>query len=263
MVSRPKDLEALLWAYQLKREHNYLLERTTALEASSKSQDERLKTAEAVAARMKSADLKQIAVDLASIRQDDGDFERRLQKIEETEQNRARVEEPKLAALAEKVKELEAEKRSTDDEKRNAFNKEKTLLKRIGDLEAAKDKDARVLEGLETRLENISVGTLEQHVRRLEKAMRDEIASTAGLEKRIEALEAANGELRKTNLILREKLALRVDVPSSRGSGGQQREPVLGVFIQNRDKGTDQGDEIHGADPQPPRLYEAASTIPL
>lgn len=146
MVSRPKSPTSLLWAHELKRQHEYLLQRQKDLETRNEDLQAAVTQAQTSAQAVK-----------------DQAFESaKLSTANTTIQEQA----SHIEALTGRVLVLEADKRKVNEDMDVGFGREKATLKRINDLEASQMGLSKTLKGLERRLDEIRTLGFDVHAAR-------------------------------------------------------------------------------------------------
>ncbi|KAK8219865.1 hypothetical protein M8818_000839 [Zalaria obscura] len=190
MAARPSDPKALLWAYELKRQHTFLLERIDKLEASNQAYDAELKDVQLSTKSINAVDLAKLNARVGTVEQDSKNLRSRLNTSSEehAEELTSRVEDVEKLKL--RVKELEHGKKDVDQERKKAFNKEKALLKRIGDLEIARQSEREALQALETTVESLGVGLFERQMEHFARDMGEAHGNVMKLEGRVKTLES-------------------------------------------------------------------------
>ena len=150
MSSQPKAATDLLWAYQLKREHQHLLTRIHAIETASRRQDNRITVAEQSASKARDADVSTLAKQVQTLQ--DGGFKKRADTLERKILERLKEVQVEGEAMCLKVNEMEkGSLRREEDERKKTFQREKSLLKRIGECEVGLKKVAEELAKLSER----------------------------------------------------------------------------------------------------------------
>ena len=137
---------SLLWAFQLKREHAYLLERIDSLDAANAKQNERITTVNKEAEAHCTAKTHSITAQLDVLQRQADEQRQALVKIEREINEKldaaARQLEPQQARLTL----LEDYTLRAKEDTKTAFSREKDLLKRIADLEAAFESQSKRAE---------------------------------------------------------------------------------------------------------------------
>ncbi|KAK4550097.1 hypothetical protein LTR36_003064 [Oleoguttula mirabilis] len=205
MTPRPSSPTSLLWAHQVKREHGYLLSRMQQLESANQQHDDRLKKAEASAKASTNNDISALAEQVKAI--DESGITKRLENVEKDVMAKLDDVQAESEAMAMKVATLERDDALVEEERRKAFNKEKTLLKRVAEVEANLKLYQESLEHVGRRVDDASVGVIRAQLDGLAKQVRKEGEGMKRLEDSIGVLETANEELRKANERMAKEIA--------------------------------------------------------
>ena len=132
-------------------------------------------------------------------------------------------------AMIMKVASLEKAETSAEEERRKAFNKEKALLKRVGEVEGGLMEYQQSLVRVGRRVDEASIGTIKAQLEGLAQQVGKEGSGMKRLEESIEVLEVANTELKKSN----ERLAAEITKLAER--------PHLAPVVQTASKDTSTG----------------------
>jgi len=202
---RPSSPTSLLWAHQLKREHGHLIGRLQQVESANRQQEDRIKKAESAAKAGTNNDIAALADQVKAL--DEGGINKRLAKVEKDVMAKLDDVQAESEAMVLKVASLEKDDVLVEEERRKAFNKEKALLKRVGEVEESLKLYEAGLESVGRRVDDASISTIKAQLDSLVGQVRKEGAEMKRLEDSISVLEAANEELRKAN----ERLAAEME----------------------------------------------------
>ncbi|KAI9710102.1 MAG: hypothetical protein M1820_002904 [Bogoriella megaspora] len=150
MVSRPNSPTSLLWAHELKRQHEFLLKRQKDLEIQNES------LASAVADAR--TDVKALKNQAPATEQ--------LAKAHETVQNQS----SKIEALTKRMIALESKETKLNNDMDKVFKHEKTVLKQMSDLEASLQQMKSVLSNVVSNVEEIDSASLKLRLAEVETA---------------------------------------------------------------------------------------------
>lgn len=207
----PSSPTSLLWAHQLKRENAYLLNRLKKLEAANESQAQRLRAAEAAAKHHASEDLAALAEKVQAL--DESGIANRFHQIEQIVMSRLRDIEAGNEAIAIKVASFERDETVAEDERRRALNKEKTLLKRLADVEESLKQYEEWRTKLQYQVDGEGLTKIKGQLEDLAEQVKREGAEMRFLEESVMAMERVNIELRKAVEGLRVEFAAKVEEP--------------------------------------------------
>jgi chromosome segregation ATPase len=180
--ARTTSPTALLWAHQLKREHNHLLDRIKILETASSTLASRINVTEKSAHdALKIIDtVNKLSVKVQAIAEDDSSQQRRFEELDRDRGERfeklgegVKKVEKRLQALE---KDLDDCDKESEEKKEGAAREKELLVDRIGKLES---EYAKLKEG---------AGKGEKLTRK------DDTTNTEVLNRRIEALDARRKE---------------------------------------------------------------------
>ncbi|KAK4938693.1 hypothetical protein LTR28_009543 [Elasticomyces elasticus] len=196
MVPRPTSPTSLLWAHQLKREHTFLLDRIRAIEESVKRQNSDSRVVESLATKASTLDLAKLSARVNAFEKDNEDVRQWLKKLNAETQARLDAEVAQVERLAAKVALLEVEARRVR-EKKESFDNDKALLKRIETLETAGAQQAQLVQKIKESFEEADVDVLRRRVHTLETHNEQTLAEWQQAGQRLTAQEAVNVDLRK------------------------------------------------------------------
>lgn len=207
MVQRPASPTSLLWAHQLKKEHAHLLERMKALEAMSKDVVARMEEAEATtaAARETVTRVADMAARIAAIEEDDNDVRQWITKLDEERQAQARKGDDKLQSLSRKIGLLDAEMKRREVEEKEAKRRDDEILKRLVQLEVAREADKKAADKLVRKNDPVNKG-LSRRLDAFESRRNEDDTKIAALLQKIKALESSNHELSTKTQQIQKKL---------------------------------------------------------
>jgi chromosome segregation ATPase len=180
--TRTSSPTALLWAHQLKREHNHLLNRIKTLEAANSTLNSRMNATEASAQNaLKATDsVKELSLKVQAIEADDESQQRRFKELDHDRGERFGKLGEGVQKIEKQLKALETALHNRDDEsqeKRKCAAREKELV--VDRIEKLEGECAKLKEGA-AKGEKL--------------ARKDDSANTKVLNRRIEALEARRKE---------------------------------------------------------------------
>lgn len=221
MAARPSSPTSLLWAHQLKREHGHLLKRMQELEANSERQAKRIKTAETAAESQSQTDLAALAKKVKAL--DHSGVASQLSKIEHSLREKAEELEAGIEAITIQIAAMKKDAESRDEEKRKAFTKEKTLLKRIGEIETGLKSYEDALDKMGRRVDDDRMEQIKGQLKALTRQVEKEGGRMQWLEASIIALEGANGDLMKANARLMTEIQKAAAVTKG-GAGASEND---------------------------------------
>jgi len=228
--ARPPSPNSLLWAHQLKREHGHLLARVKQLESATEEHDKRLRTAESTAAPGANDEIAALADQVKALHR--GHLEKRLDMIEKDVMSK--IEEAKIdsEAVALKMAQIEKNEALVEEERRKAFNKEKALLKRVGECEENLKKYETFLDQVGKKVDSASIAQIRSQLDSLAQQVKSGGSEMKLMSDSIMSLELANAELIKANerlaaefAQLKAKAAESASVPSPLNGKKSRRKP--------------------------------------
>ncbi|KAK0947676.1 hypothetical protein LTR29_000933 [Friedmanniomyces endolithicus] len=205
MTPRPASPTSLLWAHQIKRENSHLLGRIQKLESANDQHEDRLKHAEIAANSHASRDMVVLAERVKAL--DESGIPKLLAKVEEDVMSKLDDVQAETRAVILKVSSLEKDEAKAEEERRKAFNKDKALLKRLGEAEEILKKYEQLLERVGRRVDEQSIGNIRVQLDALSAQVGKEGSEMKLMVESIIVLERANAELRNAN----NKLAIEVE----------------------------------------------------
>ncbi|KAK0303293.1 hypothetical protein LTR01_008166 [Friedmanniomyces endolithicus] len=205
MTPRPASPTSLLWAHQIKRENSHLLGRIQKLESANDQHEDRLKHAEIAANSHASRDMVVLAERVKAL--DESGIPKLLAKVEEDVMSKLDDVQAETKAVILKVSSLEKDEAKAEEERRKAFNKDKALLKRLGEAEENLKKYEQLLERVGRRVDEQSIGNIRVQLDALSAQVGKEGSEMKLMVESIIVLERANAELRNAN----NKLAIEVE----------------------------------------------------
>ncbi|KAF2234505.1 hypothetical protein EV356DRAFT_532814 [Viridothelium virens] len=148
MVPRPKSPTSLLWAHELKRQHEHLLQRQKDLEIRNENLQKAVDKAEtcARAAKDQALDPEQLSTVNATLKEQTTHIE----------------------TLMKRVVTLEAGKRKMDEDMDKAFERETTTLKRINKLDVVQKEAGNALDGLDLKLDDLGAKEIQAKLLEME-----------------------------------------------------------------------------------------------
>ena len=194
------------------------------LESSNERQEDRLKKTESIAKTTTNNEVAALAEQVKAL---DGDaIVKRLSRVEKEVMCKLEDVQADSEAMIMKVVSLEKAESATEEERKKAFNKEKALLKRVGEVEGALAEYQQSLIRVGRKVDEASIGTIKAQLEGLARQVGREGSGMKRLEESIEVLETASTELKKSN----ERLAAEVAKLAER--------PLTGSAVQPASKGT-------------------------
>ncbi|KAK5108858.1 hypothetical protein LTR62_007748 [Meristemomyces frigidus] len=204
MTSRPSSPTSLLWSHQMKRENAYILERIRQMETENYQRDTRLREVGQEAMTLATEEIAAVA--------------EQVKAIDPTaiKQNFVRIENDVVARLGEvqtgseatmvKVASLEKDSEFIAAERAKAATKERSLLKRVAEVEENLTTYQLSLEQVGQRIDERKLTTIKQRLDSLANQVNKEGTQMKRMEESITALEATNAELLKANEGLAEEI---------------------------------------------------------
>lgn len=189
MVPRPSSPASLLWAYQLKLEHKYLLERITKVESCNDLYSARLDlVANAAADATKSADIDKVAKRIQAL--EDSSLGPRIAKVEKELREQLETLHAENETLTLQVDALDAHRKQAEKGKVEAFHKEMALLRKLAGLEASMLKKQEALQTLEQSIDDADVDGIKQQIAAALIRVDEERNSRQILTQKVGSLEA-------------------------------------------------------------------------
>ena len=231
---------SLLWAYQLKREHGYLLQRMNDLETRNEDHDSRIKLAESAGLESSSKEVKKLAQQVKTLQE--SDVQKRLADME--------------SGIAEKMDDLQAEseahtlviaslqdqqKAAPGEYKRDAAAREQMMLKRISEMESGLKKYEISLDRMGKRLDQTRFDQIKTQLEDLMKQAKIDSEDMERMVRSIAALEAGNAELTKANAELERKLEKMAAKAASAA-----KDPAVGATTRSNEPDTTAGAKDQG-----------------
>jgi len=175
------------------------------LESASEQQSQRLSSAEAAA---RSAATNQIATLSEQVKALDGSgVQDRIERMEKDVLSKLDDLQTDSEAMTLKVASLEKDESLLEAERRKAFNKEKALLKRVGECEENLRTYEKSLDQVGRKIDDASINLIKTQLESLTDQVRREGSEMKFLSDSIVALELANAELQKANDRLAAEIA--------------------------------------------------------
>ncbi|KAK1068657.1 hypothetical protein LTR12_016969 [Friedmanniomyces endolithicus] len=212
MTPRPASPTSLLWAHQIKRENGHLLGRIQKLESANDQHENRLKHAESAAKSHANQDMAALAERVKAL--DQSGIPERLAKVEKDVMSKLVDVQADTEAVILKVSSMEKDEAMAEEERRKAFNKDKALLKRLGEAEENLKKYEQLLERVGRRVDEQSIGNIRVRLDALSTQVGKEGSEMKLMVESIIVLERANAELRSAN----DKLAIEVEKLAAKSS---------------------------------------------
>lgn len=201
---RPSSPTSLLWAHQLKREHNYLLQRMTGLESSKEAHEDRIKTAETAAKSIASGEIASLAGRITTL--EHSGLAQRFDDMEKDVADKIDDVQAGSEAMVMQIAALQRDERAVQEDRRQALNKDKALLSRIGEVEEGLKKYERGLESVGRKINEQQMGLIKKELDVLTKQVTKEGMQMKLLTESVEKLEQANDDLKKANERLEKQL---------------------------------------------------------
>ena len=206
MSVQTKAATDLLWAYQLKREHQHLLTRIQAIETASTRQDDRITATEQLADKRRDTDVSTLAKQVQALQ--DGGFKKRADLLEQKILDRLEDVQAEGEAICLKVNEMERGVfRREDDERKKTFQREKSLLKRIGECETGLKKLTDEVVKLSERDHGGDVEALRIQVDEVKAALGKQVSEAKACLQGMGKLEQAQRELGLRVVGLKDEMA--------------------------------------------------------
>lgn len=227
MSTQPRAATDLLWAYQLKREHQHLLTRIQGIESTNTRQDARIAAAEQSALHTRDTDVSALAQQVQALQ--DGGFKKRADLLERKFLERLEEVQAEGEAMCLKVDEMEkGVLKREEDERKKTFQREKSLLKRIGGCEAVIKKvveedaklserdDGEVIEDLRVKIDQVKEALAKQvneanaclqGVSKLEQMQQDLSRRVDGLKDEIAEIAAEASRTAQATFVPSQSLA--------------------------------------------------------
>lgn len=243
MAPRPSPPTSLLWAHQLKREHNHLLKRMQDLESASEKQENRIKTAENISAKTNaSGDIEALAKQVKAI--DASEINKRVSEMERNVEQKLDSVQADSEAMTLQIAALEKDKVMEAEQTRQTLQKDKALLKRIAEVEEGLKKYEASLERVGRRINEAQFQQIKQQLEGLMQQVTREGSQMKMLTESVTALETANQELSKANEKLEAELKKLASKPTAAPHKPAPR-PATEVSVS-------EPDATPGADQLPP-----------
>ncbi|KAK3719002.1 hypothetical protein LTR37_004565 [Vermiconidia calcicola] len=196
--ARPSSPTSLLWAHQLKREHGHLLKRMQDLESTSEKQENRIKSAEVAAKANASGEVAALAAQVKAL--DKSGVDQRLSIMERDVTRKVDDVQADSEAMTLQIAEMQKKgERAAEEERKKNLQKDKALLKRIGEVEEGLKTYEKSLDSIGKRINGTQFELIKQQLEGLSKQVNEEGPQMKMLGESVAALEAANDELRKAN----------------------------------------------------------------
>ena len=211
-MARPSSPTSLLWAHQLKREHGYLLKRMQDLESANKNQETRIKTAETAAKANASGGIEVEALAKEVKALDHDTIKKQLSDMENSVTHRLDDVQTESEAMTLQLAALQKDERMVEHERKKNLEKDKALLKRIGEVEEGLQKYEKSLDRIGKRINGTQFEQIKDQLDTLTKQVLQEGSQMKMLSESVTALEAANVELSKANERLEAELKKRASV---------------------------------------------------
>ncbi|KAK1821103.1 hypothetical protein LTR12_004495 [Friedmanniomyces endolithicus] len=212
MTPRAASPTSLLWAHQIKRENGHLLGRIQKLESTNDQHEDRLKHAENAAKLHANQEMVALAERVKAL--DQSGIPERLAKVEADVMSKLDDIKAETEAVCLKISSMEKDEAKAEEERRRAFNKDKALLKRLGEAEENLKKYEQLLERVGRRVDEQSIGNIRSQLDALSTQVGQEGSEMKLMVESIIVLERANAELRSAN----DKLAFEVEKLAAKSS---------------------------------------------
>ena len=197
MAPRPSSPTSLLWAHQLKREHGHLLKRMQDLESANEKQENRLKTAETAAKTSVNSDVASLAKEVQAL--GESGINERLTNMEKDVGQEIEDAQAESEAMTLQIATLQKDDMLAEEERRKTLNKDKALLKRIGELEEGLTKYENSLDRMGRKINEAQHERIKDQLESLTKQVMQEGSQMKMLTESVKALEAAHQELSNAN----------------------------------------------------------------
>ncbi|KAL9082710.1 MAG: hypothetical protein Q9165_008809 [Trypethelium subeluteriae] len=186
MVPRPKSPTSLLWAHELKRQHEHLFQRQKDLEIRNENLQKAVEKVEtsARAAKDQAFDPEQLSIANATLK-------------EQTIQ---------IGVLTKRVVALESGMRKMDEDMDKAFERETTTLKRINELDVAYKEAGNALNGLGLKLEELGMKEIHAKLLKIEAISGKHGGQLKGLTKIIHEIQPSQEDLASSLRKIQQKI---------------------------------------------------------
>ena len=201
---RPSSPTSLLWAHQLKREHGYLLKRMQDLESTCGKQDSRIKAAETTARSASGVDLATLAEQVKDL--EGPGLRQRLTQMEAEIAHKLQQAKEHNGGMVSQIAALQRDARMGEEERKVALNKDKALLKRIGEVEEGLRKYEQSLGMVGMKANGQQMESIKKQLVELSAQVSKEGLKMKRLEESIARLEYANDNLHKVNAELMKQV---------------------------------------------------------
>lgn len=191
----------MLWAYQLKREHGFLLDRMKRLESEITKVESTAKSAKNA---FLSQDVAAIASQVQVLTQDGGS--KATEKMRKEVMERLENVEAEMVAITSKVAELDQNSAKDEQERKRVFNNEKDLLKRIKEVERHLMEYEQNLNRIGDQLNEHQMDVIRDQLVNLLDQVKEDGGDRESFRESLQVLEEVTRELKQDN----DKLAREI-----------------------------------------------------
>ena len=193
MVPRPSSPTSLLWAHQLKREHEHLLDRVKDISKSQEAHDVKVHTIEASNERMKSIfpRFEDMMTRIAAIEEESQDVKELIENFVGERPTKLGGEVEKISRLADQIAALDSHTKEVGIGVQQTLSTYRVVIKKVKDLEAKVQKQERT-ETLREKNDPVDVTVLTRRLDAIESHRNNDATRTKTLIGRMEVLEQAS-----------------------------------------------------------------------
>lgn len=196
MVPRPSSPTSLLWAHQLKREHEHLLDRMKDIAKSQEAHDVKIHAIEASNERMRSifARFEDMMTRIAAIEEESQDVKELIERFVGERPTKLRGAVEKISRLADQIAALDSHTKEVGIGVQQTLSTYRVVIEKVEDLEAKVQKQERT-ETLREKNDPVDVTVLTRRLDAIESRRNNDATRTKTLIGRMEVLEQASQQL--------------------------------------------------------------------
>jgi hypothetical protein len=194
------------------------------LESTNEKQDSRIKNAESAAKVSSSSEIATLAKQVTDL--DGPGLQKRLSNMEDDVSRKIDDVQGDSEAMTIQIAALQKDARMGEEERKLALNKDKALLKRIGEVEEGLKKYEQSLDLMGKRVNGQQLGLIKEQLEELSQRVKREGTQMKMLTESIAKLEEANEDLRKANEEFAEKLGQRAEEERQVSGGAEVANDV-------------------------------------
>lgn len=196
MVPRPSSPTSLLWAHQLKREHEHLLDRVKDMAKSQEAHDVKVHAIEASNERMKSisARFEDMMTRIAAIEEENQDVKELIENFVGERPTKLGGGVEKIPRLADQIAALDSHTKEVGIGVQQTLSTYQVVIKKVEDLEAKVQKQERT-ETLRKKNDPVDITVLTRRLDAIESRRNNDATRTKTLIGRMEVLEQASQQL--------------------------------------------------------------------